>query len=607
MTIRQNSLVLYKNHPARVLLVADKLEIELRQSGARKVRPKDVELLHPGPLQTLAELDQDLAGEIETAWELLAGETTSLAELAELVHGEYTPTTAWATWQLVSQGLYFRGTPKEIVACTLEEVEGEQQRRTERRAAEQAWEAFITRLQAGQTAPEDRPFLAEVEKQALGQQTKNRVLHELGRAESPENAHALLLELGYWDHSIVPYARRQALATTPPEIDLPDLPVEERVDLTHLAAFAIDDEGNQDPDDALSLEEGRLWVHIADVAALVPPDSPADKEARGRAANLYLPEGTVPMLPPQATRMLGLGLAETSPALSFGMDLDADYKITALQIVPSWIRVERLTYEEVEARLEEEPFQGLNDLAQTMQGERWANGAIFIEWPEFKFRVLDGRVDITPLPPLGSRDLVTEAMLMAGEAIGRFALDHQIPIPFSTQAPPVEAEGPEGPEGLAGMFARRRTLKRSQLRSVQAPHAGLGLEVYSQATSPLRRYMDLVVHQQIRAYIHGQQLLEIQQVLERIGTADAISGMVRQTERLSNKHWSLVYLLERPGWRGKGILVDKRDRRGIVLVEELGLETQIHLSTDLPLNSTLSLVLSGIDLPRLEAHFQVEP
>ena len=103
-----------------------------------------------------------------------------------------------------------------------------------------------------------------------------------------------------------------------------------------------------------------------------------------------------------------------------------------------------------------------------------------------------------------------------------------------------------------------------------------------------------------------QHLLGDQEVLERIGRAESISGSVRQTERLSNRHWSLVYLLGSPDWQGKGILVDKRQRRGTVLVEGLGLETQVHLPTDIPLNSTLSLTLSGIDLPRLEAHFIVD-
>ena len=96
--------------------------------------------------------------------------------------------------------------------------------------------------------------------------------------------------------------------------------------VNHLAAYAIDDLGNQDPDDALSLEGDRLWVHIADPAALVPPDSEADLEGRARGANIYLPEQTIPMLPPQVTQILGMGLKEVSPALSFGIDFDAPHE-----------------------------------------------------------------------------------------------------------------------------------------------------------------------------------------------------------------------------------------------------------------------------------------
>ena len=118
---RQNSLVLYKTQPARVRRTGKKLEIELRNGDVRSVRPKDVVLLHPGPLADLGAL-QPPPGEVEVAWELLAGETTTLAELAELAFDAYTPATAWAAWQLVADGLYFRGSPGEVIAATQEEV-----------------------------------------------------------------------------------------------------------------------------------------------------------------------------------------------------------------------------------------------------------------------------------------------------------------------------------------------------------------------------------------------------------------------------------------------------------------------------------------------------
>ena len=92
------SLVLYKVRPARVLSITDKIEIELEGAKVKRVRPKDVALLHPGPLSSLSEL-KVCNGEVEETWELLAGGDTDLPELAELIYGEYVPATAWAAWQ----------------------------------------------------------------------------------------------------------------------------------------------------------------------------------------------------------------------------------------------------------------------------------------------------------------------------------------------------------------------------------------------------------------------------------------------------------------------------------------------------------------------------
>jgi exoribonuclease-2 len=384
-------------------------------------------------------------------------------------------------------------------------------------------------------------------------------------------------------------------------MELPTLPEEERRDLTHLAALAIDDEGNQEPDDALSLEGGRLWVHVADLAAVVRPGSPADLEARARGATLFLPEGTVPMVPWEAIRCLGLGLTDVSPALSFGLDLDAAGELSDLEVLPSWVRVTRLTYAEADARLDEEPLAGLHRLALACRARREARGAVSIELPEVKMRVEGDEVTIQPVLPLKSRELVTEAMLMAGEAVARYAVARQISLPFTTQDPP---EMDERPSDLAGMFALRRAMRPSGASGTPGPHAGLGLETYVQATSPLRRYLDLVVHQQLRAFLGGEAPMGAQEVLECIGAAASVVGAVRRTERLVRRHWTLVYLMQRPGWRGQGVLVEKRRRRAVVLVPELDLEARLHLGQELDLNSLVSLALRGVNLATLEVHFQ---
>jgi exoribonuclease-2 len=601
--LRENSLVLYKNRPARVKRLGAKLEIEMEGDATQRVRPKDIVCLHSGPLHSLAEL-RPQSGEVEIAWEVLAGEVVSLGDLADLVYGENTPVTAWAAWELVIDGLYFQGTPEKITARSPEEVAQEQAAREAKTAERRAWSAFLARVRAGRTAPEDQTYMQDVEALALRKRSTSRVLRDLGRGETPETAHAFLLELGYWDRHVNPYPQRLEMELSVPSLTLPTLPDEARVDLTHLPAFAIDDEGNKDPDDALSLEGERLWVHVADVAALVSPGSQADVEARARGANLYLPELTAPMLPPEATQALGLGLDEVSPALSFGMDVTPEGDVLGIEVVPSWVGVTRLTYGEAEERLEEEPFRSIYRLAQICEARRRQDGALQIDLPEIRIQVRDGEVDIRPLPPLRSRALVMEAMLLAGAAVADFVVDHGIPFPFSTQEPP-RMDVVEETTSLAGMYALRRSLMRSQMATIPAPHAGLGLEAYAQVTSPLRRYLDLVAHQQLRAYLGGKELLSVPVVLERVGAAEAITGSVRRAERLSRRHWTLVYLLDHPGWTGEGVLVDKHGSRGTVLIPELDLEPRVHLSRGFALDSSVPLVLTGVDLAELEAHFRV--
>ncbi len=582
-TIGRDSLVLHKTKPAVVIRSGDKLEILFQDGKTLSVRPKDLVLLHPGPID-FAELKPP-PGDVLPAWELLEGTTTTLAELAELAYGAYTPASAWAAWEWVIDGLYFSGAPEAIHAHTSSQVEKEQATRAARAAEAQAWSGFL-----------------KLEQMAYGRRDKSRVLAELGRAQTPESAHGLLLELGVWDEAVDPYPRRLDLSEQSPMVDLPELPAEERRDLTHLPAFAIDDEGNRDPDDAISLDGDRLWVHVADVAALVAPDSAADLEARARGANLYLPEGVVTMLPWQATERLGLGLAEVSPALSFGLRVGADGAMADLEITPSWVRVTRLTYEEADDMIDQEPLRALHAWARQHEARRRQQGAISLDLPEVRIKVIDGRVVIAPLLSLRSRDTVAELMLMTGEAVAQMAIERELPMPFTVQD---AGEPMDTPQTLAEMFAGRRRLRPSQQSTRPSLHAGLGLPAYVRVTSPLRRYLDLVAHQQVRAWITGRLPLDESALLERVGAAEAIGSAVRRAEGLARQHWTIVYLQQQPDWRGEGVIVEKMGLRATVLIPELGWEFRVHLREDLSLDSIVHVTCTGANLPLLDAHFRV--
>ena len=596
-----DSLVLYKIRPARVVSVGEKIEIELEGGHRKRVRAKDVEVLHPGPLRQLADLTPQ-TGELTEAWELLEGTETTLRELAELAFNAFTPATAWTTWKLVAEGLIFSGTPSAIRAQTRETVEREQAEREAKANAERDWQAFLARMAAASPAPEDTPRLGEVERLALGQAERSRILEALGHQQTPENAHRALVQVGYWASHHNPHPRRCGAPVTNADLPVPELPEEERLDLTHLAAYAIDDEGNQDPDDALSVDGERLWVHVADVAALIDADSELEREARARGANLYLPEGIVNMLPAAVTDRLGLGLQPVSPALSFGICCGEAGEILEVEIHRTWVRVERLSYEAVERRLDEPAFAPLRTITDRFRAYRTAQGATSLELPEVSVRVVDGRVVIRPLPRLNSRALVTDAMLMAGKAVARFCLDQGIPIPFATQAPP---ENGEEPTDLATMYARRRGFKPTRLMIEPDRHAGLGLDLYTRATSPLRRYSDLLVHQQLRAWLAGREPLAASQIVARIGESDAASVAIRRGERLSNQHWKLLFLRDNPDWRGEGVVVAREERRAVVLVPELALEARVRIRDEVSLNQSLRLAVTEVDLPGLTANFRI--
>jgi exoribonuclease II len=601
VVIKPGCLALYKNQPARVLTVGDRVEIELTGGERVRVRLKDIFVLHPGPLVNLKELVH-IQGDVRTAWEILAGGKITLEELAELAYGEFSPSSAWSAWQCIAEQVYFTGSPVDIRVYSAEEVEQKQKERAQAEAEQQAWKSFIDRVQHRTVGPADHDYLIDVENLAYRRSSHSRVLHVLGRAESAESAHSLLLDLGVWNELVNPYPIREGVVLQQVDLPVPSLPKEDRLDLTHLQAFAIDDEGTDTPDDALSLDGERIWVHVADVSALVHPDSAIDLEARSRGMSLHLPEGTIHLLPRDVTLRLGLGLQEISPALSFGFIIDSNGQVTDFSVSPSWIRVERLNYAQAEPMVDEEPLSTINQLLGAVRERRMLNHALMLDFPEVKLTVDGGQVEVQPILPFRSRAIVEEAMILTGAETARYAAERGIILPFSQQD---KVETSERPGTLSGMFALRRLLKRSHFSSSPGPHNGLGIPAYSQVTSPLRRYLDLVAHQQLRAALSGLKCFDQDQVNARIAATEVIFDSVRQAELLSEQHWTLVYLLQHPGWRGEGILVNRHNASGTLILPGLALEARVHLKQNWPLDQVLPVILTGVDLSQREARFRI--
>ncbi|QQO10802.1 ribonuclease catalytic domain-containing protein [Breznakiella homolactica] len=601
--VQEKSLAVYKNRPAVVLGGGDKIEILLPGGEKLKVRPKDIEIIHPGPAGSPDSYTGELPpGDIRGAWELLEGTEVPLAELADLVYGEFTPQSAWAAYSLLSEGLYFTGSPGAIRPRPAEAVAADEAKRAEKEREAGEREAFLARLKESKLIlPDDRRFLQDAEALAYGKSDKSRTLRELGLAETPQEAHRLLLDSGAWTPFINPHPFRFGVSPGSAREPLADTPGEDRKDLTHLKAYAIDNEWSTDPDDAVSIEGNVLYVHVADPGSVILPESPADIEARGRGATLYLPEGTARMVAEEALPRFALGLTEVSPALTFKISLDSGGSVAEIEIFRSSVSVTRMTYAEADAAADNPDLTALTALAEANIRRRMAAGAVAIDFPEVHITVSGEHVTIEPIRQYRSADTVRECMLLAGEAAARWAVQNRVPFPYVIQE---TGELPAKPlAGPAGSYQLRRCMRARSLSVKPGLHGGLGLSGYSQVTSPLRRYTDLLAHQQIRAFLRGAPPIPDDELLVRLAAGEAAAGATVQAERASRQYWTAVYLMDKKGSTWTGIVLEKKGPRAAVMIPDLGLEIQAAIKTDAESNDTVSLTLGSVNLYQPETVF----
>lgn len=640
-----NALVWYKGRPARVVEFGEKITIEalaVKGTETVKVREKDIEALHPGPVGDLSGFvpfnaadEADGSGnppDLQGAWELIesGGVPVSLKELTELAYGEFTPQSAWNARLLLAEGLYFTGTSEAVSARTAQEIsEAEEKRRGKAKEGHER-EDFLMRLKKGALDPaQDSRFLQDVEALAYGKTTKSRTLKELGRTETPQEAHRLLLASGYWDKWINPHPQRFGITpgTYSPEnaecFDSKSDSVLQRRDLTHLASFAIDSPWSGDPDDALSFEtaEGAriLYVHVADPASKIGRDSPLDNAACARGATLYLPEGARHMLGEEAVNYFALGLKDKPDnALSFKLTLNDDGSVEDTEIFPSLVTVTRLSYEEAD-RLVENDGDKKSDLLKELFSiadqnlERRLNaGAVHIHFPETHISIKEQAIEILPIVSWRSAAMVRECMLLAGEGTAEWATRRRLAFPYITQ------EGGDLPAkplpGLAGSCQLRRCMRPRAVSAKPGYHWGLGLDGYSQVTSPLRRYTDFLAHQQIHALLYreangnNREPLNEEELLLRLAAADAAAQAVTHAERASKLHWTAVYLdsLLAAGteilW--DAVITEKKANGLGVIIPALALETQIG-GQGQP-NDAVKLRIKSVRIPELEMNFVQE-
>ena len=627
--IRKNSIVLYKNQIAIVNDIdSDKYIIQffpfplteenIEKIGSKnfipqeqKVRDKDIVLLSQSesPVKfNLADLvkisDDQIDSKIKEAWELLSAdneniENISFFELAELIDSDYSDKKAWLVYSSLASCSEFQivddKNELKFNLRTQQEIDELNKKRNEKNLEKEERQNFLKRLKEKKLLPEDSIFMGDVEAFALGKTDRSKTLSDAGFSQDIEKAHKLLIDTGIWDYTRNPYPLRWGLSIQSAKEGLKAPPHEERLKVPG-TAYAIDNKWSKDPDDAIAFDGTYLWVHIADPASTVMPESSIDKTARDRGATLYIPEGASRMLAEDSLADYALGLKRPSFALSFRILLEENCAIKECKVFKTEVDVECITYEEADQRKDTPELKPLYDIAKKNIERRNLQGAININLPEVHITVDADtkKVSICNIDEYESSDVVREMMLLAGEGAAHFAFENNIPFPYVSQEAPDIPQ--KLPDGLAGEFKTVKSMHKRSVGITPGAHAGIGIGMYSQVTSPLRRYSDLIAHQQLRAFIDGRPLIDKNTMLERISAGDEAAIACKKVERKSNMHWTLVYLLQNPDWTGEAVYVEQKGNAGVFMIPSIAQQTVLVPSKPLNLNDRITVKASNIDI-----------
>jgi len=659
--VEKGTLIEFKAQGERRLAVAERPEgkkhwIVLDQWGqSHTLHPRQVEYEVGGDPKRPQEISAFL-GEVESyldpsslevAWELLVedGETVTPEQMAEVLFSDQSAAPRYAAYSLLAEdkiyfkrkGNVFEPRSSSQVAEIKHQLEVEQQRNQEKaefiRRVKQAlagesiqWQGsegfacFYDKHRARFEALE-RYVLQPEQEVRLAQDT----LAEIGREQTPDAAFRLLVDLGLWSRHENLFLRRSSYPKQFPKkvLDVaqqyldspPDDSERNRVDLTQQKVYTIDDESTTEIDDGVSLEtlsdgRHRIWIHIADPTCLVQPDDALDQEARRRSTSLYLPTGMIPMFPSElATGPMSLVQGQVCPAMSFGVTLAANGEIADYTIAASWVKpTYRLTYDDVDEMLElgvtaEPEIAHIAYWAEQRKQWRQSQGSISISLPEAVIKVTQNEeVEIELLDDSAARQLVAEMMILTGEVAGRFAIDKEIPLPFRSQPQPElppDEELLQLPAGPVRYCAIRGCMPRSEMSTTPARHAGLGLDVYTQVTSPIRRYVDLLGHFQIKAYLRGEPCpFSAEQVQEIAYSAGSAAYEATLVERQTKRYWALEYLRRHGEQRWSAIVLRwlrEEDNLGIILLEDLGLELPHRFQTNVELGDRVEVQVVAAD------------
>ena len=326
-----------------------------------------------------------------------------------------------------------------------------------------------------------------------------------------------------------------------------------RRDLTDLEFISIDTVKTQDIDDALyaeiSSDGWTLFVAIADPTAYIDEDSELYRDIAARGTSVYFHGDVLPMLPEQLSQdTCALSEGSDRPALVCKIAISDNGEVGDFEFIEATVRSRgKLSYYGVDRYLNGQgdelmshatPLESLYQVFRALRANREEHGLVMEDRQEYRWILNDNKQieTIEPFEKLLSQKLVEECMIAANRCAARFLRERGASGPFVTHpgirpdrldearkflsmhAPAVAESDPTTVSGyreimrclaadghalpLRGMI--NRLLTRAELSTEPGAHMGMALEAYTNCTSPLRKYLDFLVHLQIKALLHGQ-------------------------------------------------------------------------------------------------------
>ena len=338
-------------------------------------------------------------------------------------------------------------------------------------------------------------------------------------------------------------------ATADPALDASGLPIAFYTDyprallkITDLptanhTAFCIDDEDNLDFDDAISLQdtvEGyRLGIHVSNLALYLEAGQALFDLAQQRVSSLYLASGIIPMLPPEFSQsQFSLLQNQEKPVLSLYTEFDADLKPGKTQIVAQKLRIsENMSYKTVDKNFDKPIFSLLNKMSKNLKElrdpeERAESRRYIYNFILQKGKLISRKTDLQS----NARQMIEEMMIHYNRNLAQYAKTQQLPLLFRNIS-------------RLGSVENGTQLSSAYLDTKAGYHPGIGTDAYLHATSPIRRFVDLINQMQIQKHLtHGQTCFSEDALQSMIPDIEKRIQLIRATVQKSERYWMLKYI-----------------------------------------------------------------